>query len=581
LLDADEMMMTSSSSACDLLLLRPKSNKHIPMMMVVVVALLMVLVVIALFGMIAFDTSKGYFFPPLAPSFGKKLKQPPPTKETSAGQVEAEEEKGHKNSHPPPTTTGAGPAKDVNNNKNKNILGFPSDSVLVEQIFSRLRRNMVDDNDDNITLSSSSSSTSSKMAEFSPAFSVTQEQAVFGESELWERYPHHFYPLSTFHLTANDTRDYTVPYSANYTGGVALFEHVYLTGMVPFVYDADTDLLYYPAGCKAERKYPSVAPAIIPDTQVRRQSTTRHNNNNNNVVRIDDTTVVFIAQFWGDTYYHALIEDLPRLAYLWDFIVAHNTTTTTTILCPTGPLMTDDRIAQFWNPLLLRHANVTWRPYDTTGQTIYHIRGRLLIPTGTQCGHGQPLPLNMMRDRLSPSLSSLSTSSSRAPVGNDDDDDDTTAKPIMILVQQRSNRGLANHDELINALTTAAFAPHCTIVVQNDDQTMNEYALLHQHAHLVIAPHGAGLANLVFTRRNVIRGVLELFSTEGNNPITGHTLCHQRTAIALGIPHVSYLIATDHSRFGHRFRIEPDRVVAWVQHVLEAEQLMLPPGGLV
>lgn len=92
---------------------------------------------------------------------------------------------------------------------------------------------------------------------------------------------------------------------------------------------------------------------------------------------------------------------------------------------------------------------------------------------------------------------------------------------------------------------------------------MPTYAALHYQAHILIAPHGAGLANIIFTHPERLVGVIEMHSVQGNwGPDTLPNPCHAYTAEMLGVPHSYTLHAQDGSLFGEEFFIDPSRVSA-------------------
>lgn len=340
---------------------------------------------------------------------------------------------------------------------------------------------------------------------------------IFGEQALWEEFPSHFHPTGAA--------------EGDPLPGVAVFQNTFLAGATPLVYATESNFIYYATGCKC---YPDEKHPILPASGLSAFKQYE-------IVELD--TAFMIGQYWGESYYHGMIEDLPRLMYVKDL----NVPTTTTILAMPGALTTQNRTQHFWNPYILESSTISWIPYQPQN-TIYFVK-RLIVPTGTPCGKVQSKPVQFVRERLSRHFQTNDT------------------KPV-ILVQQRSHRGLRNHDELVRSLEER-FAECCEIVVHHDHQDMEEYATLHHRATVVIGPHGAGFSNLIFTNINIIRGMIELHSTEGNlGPTKLPNPCHQITAKALGIPIVRFQIATDHSKFGQSFLANITQVIEWVDDII-------------
>jgi hypothetical protein len=91
-------------------------------------------------------------------------------------------------------------------------------------------------------------------------------------------------------------------------GGVVEFRDAYVLGKYQIAFNCD---VYVPPGCKAATISKEEILSIISHVSSRRGSS-------DDVEELD--AVVVIAQFWGDSYYHALIEDLPRLALALDIL---------------------------------------------------------------------------------------------------------------------------------------------------------------------------------------------------------------------------------------------------------------------
>jgi capsular polysaccharide biosynthesis protein len=100
----------------------------------------------------------------------------------------------------------------------------------------------------------------------------------------------------------------------------------------------------------------------------------------------------------------------------------------------------------------------------------------------------------------------------------------TDEPPIGCLVvsrRQASSRKVVNEDELLAALTP--LQPTCVVL---EELSLTQQIDHFRRARLIVAPHGAGLTNLIFARPEVT--VLELFGATYRNR------CFERLAAAVG-----------------------------------------------
>lgn len=82
-----------------------------------------------------------------------------------------------------------------------------------------------------------------------------------------------------------------------------------------------------------------------------------------------------------------------------------------------------------------------------------------------------------------------------------------------IYIRRRGNRSLVNEEEVLKALP----ASQAWETVHPEDYTVLEQAAIFHHARVIIAVHGAGLANLVYAQENT--QVIELFNPALIEPI--------------------------------------------------------------
>jgi capsular polysaccharide biosynthesis protein len=102
---------------------------------------------------------------------------------------------------------------------------------------------------------------------------------------------------------------------------------------------------------------------------------------------------------------------------------------------------------------------------------------------------------------------------------------------ILISRKRAKNRGFTNEDQIVDCL-----APLLPVVVDLEDLTVAEQIGLFAGARWIIAPHGAGLTNLLFARSDC--RVIELFGSIKIND------CYRHLAESVGCSH-TFLLGED------------------------------------
>jgi capsular polysaccharide biosynthesis protein len=182
-----------------------------------------------------------------------------------------------------------------------------------------------------------------------------------------------------------------------------------------------------------------------------------------------DLTGTYVSALAGANanYFHNVIDCVGRLASvsedLWtqaDFILVQADCTAV------------HRMVQLWHPELPLHPV---QPAETVRVD------RLILPTSVR---GQI-------DYHPCLLSVFDAVSAQVPV------DEAAALPRRFYIDRRGSwrRKLLNETELINALTPLGIA-----LVKLEDLSIDQQIRLFRQAELIVAPHGAGLTNIVFAR---------------------------------------------------------------------------------
>ena len=211
--------------------------------------------------------------------------------------------------------------------------------------------------------------------------------------------------------------------------------------------------------------------------------------------------VYVMAQFWGDKFFHKMVEDIPRLALFLNFLKTNS---------QIKILSTDrsQRTRKLLEALGLDGSRLV------TGWISAKIA---YVPRTTKCGVPNFLEAQILnkvyRDYISANL---------------------LVKPIkpskIILIRRTGLRQLLDHLKVVEALKKVASRYQLDLRVFSDNPTptLKETMALFAEAVAVVAPHGAGLSNLLFSAPGtlVLEGILK--SPNVN-------LCYQRLAFVLGM----------------------------------------------
>jgi hypothetical protein len=232
--------------------------------------------------------------------------------------------------------------------------------------------------------------------------------------------------------------------------------------------------------------------------------------------------VFVVSQFWGEGYYHAPIEDFPRLAPYLSFLKKY-------------PEIRIHAMAKFLREFLplvgLDPARLVFG--QVKADVIY-------LPQGGGCGWLHPISGQLLHEyyahyihqhfSTSPDTALSSTSASR---GNS-----------ILLIQRTKRRWLAQHGEIHSFLLQVAPKYNLTVEVYSDKKlpSFNDTVSMFSRAKLVVAPHGAGLSNTMFSRTGT--RVIEILCTP--QPV----LCYRSLSITLGQPYVG-LLSLKRSKSNH------------------------------
>ena len=194
--------------------------------------------------------------------------------------------------------------------------------------------------------------------------------------------------------------------------------------------------------------------------------------------------VFSVAQFWGDGYYHAVVEEMSRIAPYIAFlqrnagIMIHVASKPTFLLEIMASLDIDiSRIVE--GPL----------------------RARILyVPNGMQCGIPNAFNIHLLR------LMMLKSVTNKNQPGKPKNEKREMEKENIILIKRSSKRIFHHHMEVYSLLTKLETKFPVSVHVFSDDKipSLVDTIRLFHDAAMIVAPHGAGLTNMLFGKPKTI-----------------------------------------------------------------------------
>jgi hypothetical protein len=186
--------------------------------------------------------------------------------------------------------------------------------------------------------------------------------------------------------------------------------------------------------------------------------------------------VVVATAFWGDNFYHALIENLPRLMVVWEDLLARPE-----VAIAAGP---NKAMAEYLHFMGISKDRIK------TGNMMAQI-AYVPNPGGCGCSPGHRY-VRQLRGHMHQALKG------RLP--------DIAAANNTILVIQRSGgtRRLANHQDLVAGIQQQYPLAKLEIFQDNPPPPLLQLARMFFSAKVIIAPHGAGLSNIVLASNKAV-----------------------------------------------------------------------------
>ncbi len=204
--------------------------------------------------------------------------------------------------------------------------------------------------------------------------------------------------------------------------------------------------------------------------------------------------VFSIAQYWGYGYFHAFVEDMPRIAPFLDFL--HKEETIRIHVMEINSFTVD----------LLNQLGIA-KDRLVSGQIQADI---IYMPQNSNCGNPFFFSLHLLSLHLRPSIHRRSCQFQG-----------TSNKYNIILIKRSTKRYFRKHNEILKELQKVSIDYSATITVFDDRHlpTFDETIKLFNEAAMVIAPHGAGLSNVIFSEPGTV--VIEVLCSEAKSGYGG------------------------------------------------------------
>ena len=244
--------------------------------------------------------------------------------------------------------------------------------------------------------------------------------------------------------------------------------------------------------------------------------------------------VATIAHFWGHGYYHFVAENLVRLPLILDAVEGRDE----------ARLHVIDKKPKFVIPVL--EAFGLHRSQIIDGWVTADL---VLVPEPVHCNNPSAVTLHLLRQ----SLTQLTLHSVRPP----------SARCRMLVVKRRKNscRSISNHNELISSLTESF--PACSVDVHTGARGVVEQLRMFRRSTVIIASHGAGLANMIACRERTV--VME-FVVAGADM----NICYMNMALKLML---NYAMLTVHNAtHGDPMTVDVQRSVSFLKSILSESQ---------
>ncbi|CAM9799475.1 unnamed protein product [Ectocarpus sp. 6 AP-2014] len=193
--------------------------------------------------------------------------------------------------------------------------------------------------------------------------------------------------------------------------------------------------------------------------------------------------VFVMTQEWNPNYYHFTVEHLPRITLMLDVLLENPD------IMIAMHYSQHDKLHQggFSNEIEthMEMFEILGISRDRVVLAMKQMHAELaIVPTSTICGDPDAHMVNMLRNRF---LQGLFPTTNGVPPAQ--------ARPVIVLVVRTTLRGLRNNDKVKEALEMNF--PSFDVVEFFGTDPVRDQLMTFANASMVIAPHGAGLANMI------------------------------------------------------------------------------------
>ena len=207
--------------------------------------------------------------------------------------------------------------------------------------------------------------------------------------------------------------------------------------------------------------------------------------------------VFTIAQSWGEAFYHGTLEELPKIAPYLYFLKRH----------PEIMIHVKGR-PKYLSLLGINNSRLI------EAQSIH--ADILYMPAGSPCGRS-PLFITQVLANIVATLP---------------DHPPSTIRDTVVLIKRTKSRWFTQHDAILRMLRKHSAQVNLSVEVFGDNPlpSLNRTIDMFRRAEIVVAPHGAGESNLIFSHPDtlLIEGLCYDSDALAN-------LCYRNMAQALGL----------------------------------------------
>ncbi|CAN0342528.1 unnamed protein product [Ectocarpus sp. 6 AP-2014] len=192
--------------------------------------------------------------------------------------------------------------------------------------------------------------------------------------------------------------------------------------------------------------------------------------------------VFVMTQEWTPNYYHFTVEHLPRITLGLDILLENPEIMISMHYYQPDPLHDDISAVQEVHMEMLEILGINRKRVVFANKEMH--AELAIVPTSTNCGDPDLQMVNMLRNRFLQGLFPTTNGVPPAP-----------PRPVIVLVVRNKLRGLMNNEEVKEALERNF--PSFNVVEFFGAGSVRDQLETFATAAMIIAPHGAGLANMI------------------------------------------------------------------------------------